>query len=80
MKQLALSEEHSRTKQGSRQEHLSANSRLKGSPNRSETRTDRHFLASEVGETLASNLKRMLDTTETNLEVLERLASCMEIV
>ena len=64
---LALSEEHRSTKRGSRQEHLSANSRLKASRNSSETRTDRHFLASEVGETLASNLQRMIDTTETIL-------------
>ena len=68
VQQPALSEEHSSTKRGKRQEHLSANSRLKGSPNSSETRTDRQFLASEVGETLASNLQRVIDTTDTNLE------------
>ena len=34
----------------------------------SETRTDRHFLASGVGETLSSKLERVIDTTETNLE------------
>ena len=66
----ALSEEHSSTKRGSRQKHLSANSRFKGSPNSSETRTDRHFLASEVGEILASKLQWVIDTTGTNLEWL----------
>ena len=64
----ALSEEHSTTKRGSRQEHLSANSRLKASRNSTATRTDRHFLASEVSETLASNLQRVINTTKTNLE------------
>ena len=64
----ALSEEHSTTKRGSRQEHLSANSCLKASRNSTATRTDRRFLASEVGETLASNLQREINTTETNLE------------
>ena len=68
VQQLALSEEHSKTKRGSRQEHLSGNSRFKGSPNSTETRTDRHFLDSGVSETLASNLQRVIDTTETNLE------------
>ena len=61
VQQLALSEEHSNTKRGSRQEHLSANSRVKHSPNSLESCTDRHFLASEVGETLASNLQRVID-------------------
>ena len=68
VQQLALSEVHSSTKRGSRQEHLSANSHFKGSPNSTEKRTDRHFLADEVGETLASNLQWVIYTTETNLE------------
>ena len=78
VQQLALSEEHSRTKRGSRQEHLSANSRLKGSPNSLESRTDRHFLASEEGETLASNLQRGDRHHRDKPGVLERSASCMK--
>ena len=74
----ALSEEHSSTNRGKRQEHLSTKSRLKKFTEQLGNAQESSLPCRWSRRNSGLKLERMIDTTETKPGVFERLALCVK--